>query len=594
MELKTVITEADLCVVGGGFSGICTALAAARHGLKVVLMQERPMLGGNASSEIRMWVCGCGGSNNRETGILEEIQLRSLYQNPYKLFPVWDGILYDTVVSEPNVTLMLNTSCCAAEMDGNRIVSVTGWQMTTQTWQKVYAKQFSDCSGDSILAPLTGAEFRMGRESKYEFGEQISETEADSKTMGNSCLIQARKLDRPVTFIAPSFAKKLTHDDVNNRRPNIESSGENYWYLELGGDRDTIGDAETVRNELIALAYGMWDFIKNSGEFDADLWQLDFIGFLPGKRESRRMVGDYIMPQTAISADTHFSDTVAYGGWPLDDHDPGGFWHIGHPNTNGYTPKPYCIPLSVLSSKNIANLWFAGRNISMTHAAMSSSRVMATCALLGQAVGTAAYVADKYSCSPREARENHIDEIQQTLMWDDCFLPYIKRRVSDLSLNAELISDDPDTDTELLRNGIDRNNHTYGDSEQGAFVTLGKSAVYTLPEPAFVSDIRIIFDSDLDRLSLPGDSVERTHTTRASVKPDSPVMHVPFTLVKDYLIRILEEDGKSVTELKFSDNIKRFAEIKVGRKLKAVSLVPLSLWGGDDGAKARIFSFEIR
>ena len=228
MGLQTVVHNVDFCVVGGGMARICAAVSAARHGLSVVLMQERPMLGGNASSEIRMWICGCGGSNNRETGILEEIQLRSLYQNPYKLYPVWDGILYDTVTAEKNITLMLNTSCCAAEMDGDRIVSVTGWQMTTQSWQKVYAKQFADCSGDSILAPLTGAEYRMGRESKYEFGEQISEEEEDKKTMGNSCLIQARKLDHPVDFIAPSFAKKLTHEDVANRRPNIENSAENY------------------------------------------------------------------------------------------------------------------------------------------------------------------------------------------------------------------------------------------------------------------------------------------------------------------------------------------------------------------------------
>ena len=593
MGLKTVTHNVDFCVVGGGIAGICAAVSAARHGLKVALMQERPMLGGNASSEIRMWICGCGGKNNRETGILEELQLRSLYQNPYKLYPVWDGILYDLVVSEPNITLLLNTSCCAAEMDGSRISSVTGWQMTTQTWQKVYAAQFSDCSGDSILAPLTGAEYRMGRESKYEFNEQISEEEADCKTMGNSCLIQARKLDTPVRFIAPSFAKKLTKEDVANRRPNIENSAENYWYLELGGDRDTIGDAETLRDELIALAYGMWDYIKNSGEFDADLWQLDFIGFLPGKRESRRMVGDYIMPQTAISSDIHFSDTVAYGGWPLDDHDPGGFWHIGHPNKNGYTPKPYCIPLSVLSSKNISNLWFAGRNISMTHAAMSSSRVMATCALLGQAVGTAAYIAGKYGCTPRQAREEHIDEIQQTLMYDDCFLPYIKYRVSDITLGAELLAEEQSDDLSNLRNGIDRNNHTYGEGEQGAFIKLGSFVKYRLNEAEYVESVRIIFDSDLDRLTLPGDDCERTHTMRANVKPDSPVMHMPLTLVKDFRLEIEEESG-DITVLDFKDNIKRFTDIGIGRKIRSASLVPVSLWDGKTDGKAHIFSFELR
>ena len=336
----------------------------------------------------------------------------------------------------------------------------------------------------------------------------------------------------------------------------------------------------------------MWDFIKNSGEFDADCWQLDFIGFLPGKRESRRMVGDYIMPQTAISQDIHFPDTIAFGGWPLDDHDPGGFWHKGHPNKNGYTPKPYCIPLSVLSSKNIANLWFAGRNISMTHAAMSSSRVMATCAILGQAAGTAAYIADKYACSPREARETHIDEIQQILMHDDCFLPHIERRVSKISLEAKLIPDNAGDSVENLRRGSDRNNHTYGEEEQGSFITLGSKVTYLFDAPAPADEIRIIFDSDLDRLTLPGDGCERTHTTRANVKPDSPVMHMPYTLVKDFSVEITEEDGNTIRKV-YSDNIKRYVSISVGRKVKAVSLSPLTLWDGSAEGKAHIFSFEV-
>ncbi|HRR37072.1 MAG TPA: FAD-dependent oxidoreductase, partial [Clostridia bacterium] len=139
MKLITETTKCDFCVVGGGISGVCAAIAAARRGLKVVLMQERPVLGGNASSEIRMWICGCKGLNNRETGILEELQLESLYRNPYKLYPVWDSLIYNMVISEPNITLMLNCSCCNADMDKDKIKAVYGWQMTSQTWQKVEA-----------------------------------------------------------------------------------------------------------------------------------------------------------------------------------------------------------------------------------------------------------------------------------------------------------------------------------------------------------------------------------------------------------------------------------------------------------------------
>ena len=195
---------------------------------------------------------------------------------------------------------------------------------------------FADCSGDSILAPLTGAAFRVGREARDEFGEKTSIETADNKTMGMSCLIQARRTDETIDFIAPAWAKKLSDEDIARRTPHMESSSENFWYLELGGDRDSIGDTETVRDELVALAFGFWDYYKNSGKFPgAEKWQLDFLGFLPGKRESRRMEGPYIMHQGDVLSGGKFEDVVAYGGWPLDDHHPGGFYHLGAPNVWG-------------------------------------------------------------------------------------------------------------------------------------------------------------------------------------------------------------------------------------------------------------------
>ncbi|MCL2517861.1 MAG: FAD-dependent oxidoreductase [Oscillospiraceae bacterium] len=591
---NTVYHEADFCVVGGGLSGMCAAIAAAREGTKTVLMHERPVLGGNASSEIRMWICGAGGSNNRETGILEEIQLESLYRNPYKIYAIWDSILYEKVKFEPNIELLLNCSCCDAEMDGNKIISVTGWQMTTQCWHVVKAKNFADCSGDSVLAPLTGAEYRIGRESKFEFGEEISVEEADNKTMGMSCLIQARKLDTPVTFIAPEWATKLKTEDLKYRRPNLEGSGENFWYLELGGNQNSIDDSEKIRDELVALAYGMWDYIKNSGEFEADLWQLDFLGFLPGKRESRRMMGKYLMTQLDISAGGMFEDVVAFGGWPLDDHDPDGFWHSGRPNINGKTPSPYGIPYRTLYSNNIENLFFAGRNISLTHAAMSSARIMATCALLGQAVGTAAALSVKYDTTPDGVYTDHINELKETLMFNDCFLPYNKRTVSELTVNANLSSNTSPANAagniENLRNGIDRNNHTYGDAEQGFMCDLGGFIDYRFNSTMMVNKVRIIFDSDLDRNTLPGDGVERTHTMRASVKNDSPVMCVPKTLVKEYLIELADENGNMYRFYKETENRKRFVTIDIQKEVSAVRLVPISTWGED---RANIISFDL-
>ena len=148
--------EADFCVVGGGLAGMCAAIAAARRGSRVVLMQDRPVLGGNASSEIRMWIRGANGRDVRETGLVEEIALVNCYRNPDMNFSIWDSVLYEMVMQEKNIRLLLNCSCLDAEMQGNRIVSVTGWQLTTQTYHRVNAGIFADCSGDSILGGWDG------------------------------------------------------------------------------------------------------------------------------------------------------------------------------------------------------------------------------------------------------------------------------------------------------------------------------------------------------------------------------------------------------------------------------------------------------
>ena len=585
--LKTLQYKADFCVVGGGLAGMCAAIAAARHGAKVVLMQERPVLGGNASGEIRMWVCGASGSNVRETGILEELAMENLWRNPYKIYPIWDSVLWDAVKREENITLLLNCSCMDAEMDAeNHIAAVTGWQMTTQAFCRVEAKLFADCSGDSILAPLTGARYRWGREAASEFGEDVSVTVEDRKTMGMSCLIQAHKGTEPVTFTPPAFAKKLTEEDVKFRRPHMNNSGENFWYLELGGFGDSIADTEIVRDELVALAYGMWDYVKNSGNYeDANYWQLDFLGFLPGKRESRRMMGKYLMTQNDITSDRHFEDVVAYGGWPLDDHDPAGFYYDGHPNTSYQTPSPYAIPYRVLYSENIENLYFAGRNISMTHAAMSSSRVMATCALCGQAAGTAASIAVKYGTTPHGVYTDHLAELQNTLLWDDMLLPHHPRTPAALSKGAQLtVNGAQKAEAEVLRDGNDREN---------LFVCApGDVVEYRFDAPVIAEEVRIIFDSDLDRVTLPGDHVERNHTMRANLLPTAPIMHLPTTLCKSYTVEAVCEDGSVIRLAEETNNLRRLVIIPVGTSVSTIRFVGQDVHEG--GGEIRLFSFEVK
>lgn len=591
--MKTVEYSADLCVVGGGMAGVCCAIAAAREGINVVLMQERAMLGGNASSENRMWVCGAHGKNNRETGIIEEIMLENLYRNPTKNFYIWDSILYDFVKREKNITLFLNTTCMKGEAEEGefphgrkkKITSVTGYQMTTQTFITVNAKYYADCSGDSVLAPISDAEFDYGRESADEFGEDTAVTVRDKKVMGMSCLIQGRETARDIKFTPSEFVTKLTDENVKNRPMNIYNPSENFWYLELGGLDNTIDDAEITKEKLIPLALGTWDYIKNSGKYDADKWELEFLGQIPAKRESRRMRGQYTVTQRDISDGKIFEDTVAFGGWPIDDHEPNGYYYKGTPNTDIATPSPYPLPYRALYSINVDNLFFAGRNISMTHMAMSSIRVMATCALLGQAVGVAAALATKNNTAPHGVYLEHLGELQQILMDSDCFLPHFTRKISDCCKEATLTDN-----ADALRTGEDRANRIYGTEECGYLADNGSVIEYRLDGGKKINSVHIVFDSDLDRLTLPGGKCERTHATRANVLLDSPQMHMPLTLCKAFELTAVTKEGE-ITLISTDCNIKRAHHITLGGKeIAALKLKVISNWGKT--GKTNIVSFD--
>ena len=581
MEFEAVLHEADLCVVGGGLAGLLGAVAAARHGARVVLMQDRPMLGGNASSEIRMWVCGAHGDDNRETGILEELMLENLYRNQNLNYSIWDGVLLECARREQNLTLLLNCACEACERDENRIASVTGFQATTQKRHTVRAGIFADCSGDSVLAPLSGAQFRVGREARGEFGESIAPKEADANTMGMSLLIEAREYPYASSFIPPEWAHRYTGEDLAHRVPDLQNPMENFWYLELGGTRDSIADTEEIRDELLKCAYGVWDFIKNAPENREKNrnWQLDWMGILPGKRESRRYVGDFMLTQNDVRAGGRFEDVVAYGGWTMDDHDPRGFESGGHPNVFHPAPSPYGIPYRCLYSGNIENLMFAGRNISVTHAAMSSSRVMATCALLGQAMGTAAALAIRNKTTPRGVYERHLAELQQTLMKDDCFLPYRTRILSPLTMRAELTEG-----YDALRNGCDR---PLGGLDNGAWMKKGASVEYRFEKPTDVSSVRIVLDSDLNR-KLMGILPQRNMPCNRPLAMGEAQM--PETLVKAYHLTATLEGGESLVLAEERLNRRRMRTHRVGVRVISVAFTPLETWGAE---ACHIFSFEI-
>ena len=594
--LETRVIECDLCVVGGGISGMCAAISAARHGAKTVLMHERPMLGGNASSEFRMWISGAGAAN-METGIIQEIEIENFYRNPTKNYHIWDSILYDFVKREENITLLLNCSCMDATCeDGDfeygrsrRITSVKGYQMTTQRFIEVKAKYFADCSGDSILAPLTDAKFMRGREAKDAFGEATHVEKKDDLTMGMSCLITGRETNREVEFIPSERITKLNDEHFKFRTPDMKAEHENFWYLELGGNRDSIGDTEEVRDELIGLALGTWDYIKNSGNYEyCKTYDLDFLGFLPGKRESRRMTGEYIINSNDILGDRQFDDVVAYGGWPVDDHYPDGFYHKGTPNADFKTPPCYQIPYRCLYSANIDNLFFAGRNISASHMALSSTRVMRTCGLLGQAVGTAASIATKYGLCPHGVYESKLEELQNTLMNDDCFLPTKSRVISQACKDAAISGAD-----DSIRDGVDRVNvKVYGDTTCGVSVKNGESITYTLACPEYVESAHIVFDCDLERKTMPGGWCERTHAQRANVWLDSPQFSTPAPLCKSYTLEIVDENGKVEKISCEEKNILRAIDVKIGKKIKNLTLTVNGNWGKDESTN--VFSFDFR
>ena len=567
----------DFCVVGGGLSGLCAGAAAARHGAKVALMQDRPVLGGNASSEIRMHVCGAHGTNSRETGIVEEIILENMYRNALGNWHIWDSVLYEKARFEPNITLLLNCSCNDIEMQGDRIRAVKGWQLTTETWIRVEAELFADCSGDSILAPLSGAEFRVGREASSELDEDIQPPVADKKTMGMSCLIQSRETDRPQPFVPPKWAHTFpTDDDLPNR--GHDHLNTNFWWIELGGEHDSIHDTEELRDELLKIAFGVWDHIKNQGDHGADNWVLEWIGFLPGKRESRRYIGDHVLSQNDVRAEGRFEDLVAYGGWSMDDHHPAGFRHPGAPTIFHPAPSPYGIPYRCLYSRNIGNLFCAGRNISASHAAMSSTRVMATCATMGQAVGTAAAIAGRNGLSPRGVYGDRTAELKQTLMDDDCYLPWNRREIPELARKARIVASE--NDPEPLRNGLDR---PIGDDDNGWTGSLGSWVEYEFDGPERVREVRLVFDSDLNR--------SPRQNLPCSFPLDAELRGVPAAMVKAFRIEARNEDGQPQTIAREECNYQRLVRVPVDVQTRAARFVPEGTWGAE---LAHVFAFDLR
>lgn len=468
MRRKT--SSYDVVVCGGGTAGFSAAVAAARTGAKTCLIHDRPVLGGNSSSEVRVAPQGAATHHayGRETGIISEVLIEDRATNHEGYIEnggmnsVWDLVLYNKAITTPNLTLHVNTSVVDVILDdgtsgaalneahaepslefgyahraacnpSRRIAAVLARVANAELELRIEGKTFIDCSGDSIVAHLAGCEWRLGTESREEFGELHASARASTDTMGSSIHFATKNAGRPVPFTPPAWA--VSYDDASffyqqGRIPWDPRGG--FWWIEIGVPWHTIHDAEDIRHELTRHALGVWDWIKNKDErlqAEAANFSLDWIGQVPGKRESRRIMGRLLMTENDIGQ--VFPDEAAYGGWFLDLHTPGGLLaehsEKAAAGDADYAAKsyiaPYGIPLRILIAKDIDNLLMAGRNVSVTKAVLGTVRVMCTTAVMGQAAGTAAALALDAGLPVAEFGDSRPGVLQQQLLRDGCFLP---------------------------------------------------------------------------------------------------------------------------------------------------------------------------
>ena len=432
-ENKQVNLSANLIVIGGGLSGVCAAIVAARDGLKVVLVQDRPVLGGNASSEVRLWALGATshmGNNNRwsrEGGVINEILLDNLKRNKEGNPLIFDTVLLEKVYNESNITLLLNTAVYQTNKSEDTIIkSVNAFCSQNSTTYILEAPLFCDASGDGIVAFQAGASFRMGAESPDEFDEGFAPNIEDyGNLLGHSLYFYTKDLGKPVNYTAPSFAIDNAAELPRIRNYQLGDYGCKLWWVEYGGRLDTIHQSEDIKFELWKVIYGIWDYVKNSGKYpESENLTLEWVGTIPGKRESRRFEGDFMLSQKDIVEQRDYYDRVAFGGWAMDLHPADGIYSQHNSCTQWHGKGVYSIPYRSYYSKDIDNLFLAGRIISASHVAFGSSRVMLTCAHGAQSIGKAASICFKNNWNPRNlADKDKIALLQLALNKDGQSIP---------------------------------------------------------------------------------------------------------------------------------------------------------------------------
>ncbi len=404
----------DLVVVGAGAAGICTAISASRLGIKVALINDRPVLGGNNSSEVRVGLSGDIDKNLYPNigNVLKEFNPeRPSNAGPAEAF--MDDRKMSLILAEKNITLFLNMHVFKTEMNSNKIRSVIAKNIETGKEMIFRGSLFADCTGDATVGYLAGADYRMGRESAYEAFESLAPLFSDQRTLGTSNLwsfeTSADASRFPVLDWACQFSKQYNIDEI---KPD--------WKWEGGFSKNTITDAENIRDQNLRAIFGNWAYLKNNNPKYANR-KLTWVAFIGGKRESRRLLGDVILNQNDIQNQVRYNDASFTTTWSLDLHFPDPENSKYFPGEEFYSycnqPRifPYHVPYRCLYSRNIENLFMAGRNISVTHVAYGTIRVQRTTAMMGEVIGMAASICKKHQASPRSVYLEYLGELKELM-----------------------------------------------------------------------------------------------------------------------------------------------------------------------------------
>lgn len=408
------VKKYEFVVVGGGIAGMCAATAAARLGCKVALVNDRPVLGGNNSAEVRVHLGGHVeiGPNKGLGRMIREFG-HSKKGNAQPAENYEDERKQAFIDAEENIDLYPCFRAVEVHKDGDKVAAVLIRNIETAQEIWLEAPLFSDCTGDGTIGFLVGAHYRMGREARHEYGETLAPETSDKLTMGASVQWYSRKNSNVTSF--PEFSYGVKFDESNCEKVTM---GE--WKWETGMNYDQIYDAERIRDYGLLVVYSNWSYLKNHLK-DNEKYRdrsLEWVAYIAGKRESRRLLGDYILKQDDIDKNVYHEDGSFTASWSIDLHfpDPENSRRFPGAEFKAATVHnwiyPCTVPYRCLYSRNIENLFMAGRNISVTHVALGTVRVMRTTGMMGEVVGMAAYLCGKHDCSPRQVYQSHLPELK--------------------------------------------------------------------------------------------------------------------------------------------------------------------------------------